>query len=171
MTPLNFNCLSCVFPTGSGTSWSCLGTTTLLSHTPSITYSSSKSNKCLLSYFKESVVYTSTYLYVPGMNQYILTQITLTLNFHSGTITLATLTSLLPTLVLRFAGRILPLRSLLDCQTANARLTTSKLPQPSVNLIDVAASPSILRSCVCTSGRKTCTLHLQVAPSCIGSIG
>ena len=38
-----------------------------------------------------------------------------TLHFHSGTITLATLTSLLPTLVWRFAGRILPLWSLLDC--------------------------------------------------------
>ena len=77
---------------------------------------------------------------------------------HSGTITLATLTSLLPTLVRRFAGSILPLRSLLDCQVAYARLATSKLPQPSVNLIDVAASPSILCSCVCTSCCETCTL-------------
>ena len=100
------------------------------------------------------------------MYQYILrlTQVTLTLHFHSGTITLATLTSLLPTLVRRFAGRILPLRSLLrlDCQADNARLATPKLPQPSVNLIDVAALPSILHSCICTSGRETCTFVLAV---------
>ena len=94
--------------------------------------------------------------------QYILSQITLTLHFHSGTITLATLTRLIPMLVRRFAGRILPLCSLLDCQAANARLATSKLPQPSVNLLDVAASPSILHSCVCTSCRETCTLVLAV---------
>ncbi len=37
-------------------------------------------------------------------------------HFISGTITLAAVTSLLPTLVRRFAGRILPIRRLLDCQ-------------------------------------------------------
>ena len=46
--------------------------------------------------------------------QYILTHITLTLHLHSGTIMLATLTSLLPTLVRRFAGRILPTGKLAD---------------------------------------------------------
>jgi hypothetical protein len=45
----------------------------------------------------------------------ILTHFQLTLHFLSGTIT-ATLTSLLPTLVRRFAGSILPIQSLLDCQ-------------------------------------------------------
>jgi hypothetical protein len=85
------------------------------------------------------------------MYQYILTQIALTLYFQSGTITLATLMSLLPMLVRSFAGRILPIRSLLDCQASQARLATPKLPQPRVNLIDVAAAPSILRSCVCTT--------------------
>ena len=43
-------------------------------------------------------------------------------------------------------------------QAANVWLATSKLPQPSVNLIDVTASPSILCSCICTSCRETCTL-------------
>ncbi len=63
--------------------------------------------------------------------------------------------SRVPTLVRRFASRILPFRSLLDCQAANARLVRPKLPQPRDNNIDVAALPSILRSCVCTSGRET----------------
>ena len=48
--------------------------------------------------------------------------------------------------VRRFAGSILPIGSLLDCQAAQAWLATSKLPQPRVNLIDVAATPAILRS-------------------------
>jgi hypothetical protein len=64
-------------------------------------------------------------------------------HFISGTITLAAITSLLPTLVRRFAGRILPILSLLDCQAAQARLATSKLPQPRVDLIDVAVTPAI----------------------------
>ncbi len=80
------------------------------------------------------------------MYEYILIQIQLTLHFQSGTITLDTLTSLLPTLVRRFADRILPSRSLLDRQAAQARLATSKLPQPRVDLVDVAATPAILRS-------------------------
>ena len=75
---------------------------------------------------------------------YILIQITLILHFQSGAIALATLTSLLPTLVRRcgFAGSILPIGSLLECQAAQAWLATSKLPQPRVNLIDVAATPA-----------------------------
>jgi hypothetical protein len=97
------------------------------------------------------------------MNTYILTQITLTLDFQSGTITIiATLTSLLPTLVRRFAGRILSMRSLLDCQATQARLVTPKHPQPRVNLIDVAATPSILRSYVCATCRETRILQLRL---------
>ncbi len=71
------------------------------------------------------------------MYQYILTQITLTLHFKSGIITLATATSLLPMPVSHFAGSMLPLCSLLDCQATQARLATPKLPQPCVNLINV----------------------------------
>jgi hypothetical protein len=66
--------------------------------------------------------------------------------FISGTIVLVAITSLLPTLVRRSAGRILPIRSLLDCQAAQARLATSKHPQPRVDLIDIAATPAILRA-------------------------
>jgi hypothetical protein len=57
-------------------------------------------------------------------------------SFQSGKIAFATLTSLLLTLVLCFAGSNLPLCSLLDCQATQARLATSKdskLPQPLVN--------------------------------------
>ena len=79
------------------------------------------------------------------MYQYILTQITLTFHFLSGRSIIATATSLLLTLVLCSAGSILPLSSLLDCQATQARLATPKLPQPRVNLIDVAAAPAILR--------------------------
>ncbi len=75
-------------------------------------------------------------------------------HFISGTTILAAITSLLPTLVRRFADRILPVRSLLDCQAAQARLATSKHPQPRVYLIDVAATPAIFRCCVCTSRRE-----------------
>ena len=81
-------------------------------------------------------------------------------SFQSGTIAFATLTSLLPTLVRCFAGSNLPLCSLLDSQAAQARLATSKLPQPRVNLVDVAAAPAILRSSVCTTRRETRTLVL-----------
>ncbi len=49
--------------------------------------------------FQGSFVQTSTYWYVPVMYMYILTQITLTHYFQSGTIALVTITSLLPTLV------------------------------------------------------------------------
>ncbi len=80
-------------------------------------------------------------------------------HFISGTITLAVFTSLPSTLVLRFADRILPILSLLDCQAAKARLATSKvdskLPQPRVDYIDVAATPAILCCCVCTTRLET----------------
>ena len=88
-------------------------------------------------------VHTSTYSYNSNTH------------FISGTIILAAITCLLPTLVRCFAGRILPIRSLLDCQAAQARLATSKHPQPRVDLIDVAATPAIFRCCVCTSRRET----------------
>jgi hypothetical protein len=106
---------------------------------------------CTESVLKENSTYfvLCTYLWLKVhtcLYQYILIQITLILHFQSGTIALATLTSLLPTLVRRFAGSILPIGSLLDCQAAQAWLATSKLPQPRVNLIDVAATPAILRS-------------------------
>ncbi len=68
------------------------------------------------------------------------------IQIKSGTITLMTFTSLLPTLFWRFVGRILPIWSLLYCQASKARLATYKLPQPRVNLIDFAATPATLRA-------------------------
>jgi hypothetical protein len=56
-------------------------------------------------------------------------------------IILAAITSLLPTLVGRFA---LPIQSLLDCQATQARLATSIHPQPRVDLVDVTATPANL---------------------------
>jgi hypothetical protein len=72
--------------------------------------------------------------------------------------------SLLHTLVLCFAGSNLPLCSLLDCQATQARLATSKLPQPLVNLVGVAATPAILCQCssVCTTLKETWILVLAV---------
>jgi len=96
------------------------------------------------------------------MYQYILVQITLTLHFQSGTTILATPTRLLPAHVRCFAGSLLPIKSLIDCQASQARLTTPKLPQPCVNLIDIAATPSIRCSCVSTAHRETCTPILAV---------
>jgi hypothetical protein len=66
---------------------------------------------------------------------YIRTHITLTLHFQSGTISLAALAS--------------------RAQATQARLASPKRPQPRVNLINVAAALSILRSCICTTHRET----------------
>ncbi len=124
-----------------------------------------------LQYFCKHSVYQyaqSTYSVHTCLYEYILLQMQPTLHFQSGTITLVTLTSLLPTLVRRSAGRIFPIRSLLDCQAAQARLAKSKLPQPRVNLIDVAAMPAILRSCVCTTCRETWILVLAVLGGIVG---
>jgi hypothetical protein len=92
----------------------------------------------------------------------ILIQITPILHFQSGNIPHATLTSLLPTLVRRFTGSILPIRSLIYGQAAQVRLATSKLPQTRVDFIDVAATPAILHCCVCTTRRETRILVLAV---------
>ncbi len=55
-------------------------------------------------------------------------------------------------LVWRFAGSILLVWSLLDYQATQTSLASCKLPQPLVDLIEVAAAPSIL-CCVCTTCR------------------
>ena len=50
---------------------------------------------------------------------------------------------------------LLSLRLLLECllntQTTQAGLATSKTPQPQVNLVDIAAPPSVSRCCVGTA--------------------
>ncbi len=48
------------------------------------------------------------------------------------------------------------------CQATQARLATSKLPQPLINQVDVAATPAILRSSVCTTLRETRIFVLAV---------
>ena len=89
------------------------------------------------------------YQYIPVQTcTYIHTWFTTTLHFESGSIRLATPTSLQSTLVSFIAGSVLPVSSLLDCQTTQAWLASPKLPQPRVDLIDIAAVPSIQRSCI-----------------------
>ncbi len=83
-------------------------------------------------------------------------------HFISGTITLAAVTSLLPTRVRRFAGRILPIRSLLDWKAAKARLCHVQTATATCDLIDIAATPAILCCCVCTTRRETWILVLAV---------
>ena len=66
-----------------------------------------------------------------------------TLHFESGLICLVTQKSLLSMRVPFIAGSVLPLCSLLDSQTTQAWLAEPKLPQPLVDLIDIAAAPAI----------------------------
>ncbi len=80
----------------------------------------------------------------------------------TGTISFATRASLLPPLVRWFAGIFLLLFSFLYCQSTYARLATSKLPQPWVDLVDVTTAPAILCSSVCTTSRETWSLVLAV---------
>ena len=101
-------------------------------------------------------VHRCTYWYKsvhPSIYQYI--QVCTTLHFKSGAICLAMPTSLSWTLVPVNAGRLLPVFSVFNWQTTQARLATSKLPQPRVNLIDIAATPAIHRCGISAAHRET----------------
>ena len=69
-------------------------------------------------------------------------------NFPSGSIRLATQTSLRRTLLPVNDLSELSIGSLLNRKTSQAWLPASKLPQPRVDLIDIAALPSIPRCCI-----------------------
>ena len=63
--------------------------------------------------------------------------------FESGWIRLAMTYSCCCTLVLCIAHSFLPFCGLFDGQASQAGLATPKLPQPRVDLIDIAAPPSV----------------------------
>jgi hypothetical protein len=72
------------------------------------------------------------------------------------------------TLDLFFAHSFLPLRSILQRQTTQAGLAAPKLPQPGVNLIDIAAPPCICCRCVSAPEREALRL-LNLSVTCEGS--
>jgi hypothetical protein len=89
------------------------------------------------------------YLYVrsqKGQNHF-----SLQIRPYPANIRLATPASFPSTLELFLACSFLPLSSLLDCQTTQAGLAAPKLPQPGVNLIDIAAQHSVCSSRVSTT--------------------
>ncbi len=93
-----------------------------------------------------NMVYTGTYRYIQvhtSSSWYTHTKVTTTFHFKSGLIRLATPASFPTTLEVSLACSFLPLSSLLDCQTTQAGLAAPKLPQPWVDLIDIAAPPSV----------------------------
>ena len=82
------------------------------------------------------------------------------LYFESGFAGLTTPTGLCCTLLACFLRCDLPLECLLNTQTTQAGLATSKTPQPQVNLVDIAAPPSVSSSSVGTAVREARILAL-----------
>ncbi len=91
------------------------------------------------------------YLYIPVL--YILGTYTVKhlLYFESGFACLVTPTVLCCTLLAYFTSCDLPLACLLNTQTTKEGLATSQTPQPQVNLVDIAAPPSIISCWVGTT--------------------
>jgi hypothetical protein len=99
---------------------------------------------------KTSADHASDILLYTSISKYILVydvsyNLTPPLYFESGLVRLATPTgicsTLLPSRYLPLSG--LPYCSLLDCQPSQAGPSAPKLPQPRVDLIDIAAQPSV----------------------------
>ena len=88
-------------------------------------------------------VHTRSILDITGTNMY-----RTHFNFPSGSIRLATPTSLRRTLLPVIDLSELSIGSLLNRKTSQAWLSASKLPQPLVDLIDIAALPSFQRCCI-----------------------
>jgi hypothetical protein len=85
------------------------------------------------------------------------------LYFESGFSCLAAPTDLCRTLLACFARCYLPLECLLNTQTTQAglaRLARKKTSQPQVNLVDIAAPPSVGSCCVSTAIREAWILAL-----------
>ncbi len=85
---------------------------------------------------------------------------TTTFYFESGLIRLAMSASFPCTLEPFMACSFLPLSSRFDCQTTQAGLAAPKLPQPGVNLADIAAPRSVCSSRVSATIRKARILAL-----------
>jgi hypothetical protein len=91
-----------------------------------------------------SKVYTYTYKHILVHTFiYTHTKVTTTFHFKSGLIRLAMPASFPTTPERSLACSFLPLSSLLDCQTTQAGLAAPKLPQQLVDLMDIAAPPSV----------------------------
>ena len=100
---------------------------------------------------KYTKVYTPIYSYKKAST---------TFHFESGLIRLVLPASFPSTLEPFIARSFLPVSSLLDCQTTQAGLAAPKLPQPGVNLVDIAAPPSVCSSRVSATVRKARILAL-----------
>ena len=61
------------------------------------------------------------------------------------------------------SGSLLPLSSFLHIESTQSRFAPSKLPQPWVDLIHIAATPAIRRRRVGTAHWEACILALAVA--------
>jgi hypothetical protein len=95
--------------------------------------------KCKIIHFLASSV-RNMYIQVHGIYCHVRihTKVTTTFHFESGLIRLATLTSFQSKLEPFIACSILPLCSILHRQTTQAGLAAPQLPQPGVNLKDIA---------------------------------
>ncbi len=82
--------------------------------------------------------------------------------FESGMSSLAASSCLCCVLFLCIDHSLLPCFSLLDSQAPQPRLAASELPQPRINLRDIAAAPSVHSSSVSTSKREAWILALAV---------
>ena len=85
---------------------------------------------------------------------YTYKKVTTPFHFKSGLIRLALPASFPSMRELFQACSFVPLSSLLDCQTTQAGLAAPKLPQPGVNLVDIAAPPSVCSNRVSATIRK-----------------
>ena len=97
------------------------------------------------------LIHTRTYSYILSNN---------TVYFESGWIRLAMTYCRCCTLVPCIAHSILPFCGLFDGQASQAGLAAPKLPQPRVDLIDIAAPPSVRCSSVGTAIREARILAL-----------
>jgi hypothetical protein len=81
--------------------------------------------------------------------------------FESGLIRLATPTGLCSTLLQCLACMGLPHCSLLECQSSQAGPSAPKKPQ--VDLIDIAAPPSVCSCCICSCRLKYRLCYTSIA--------
>jgi hypothetical protein len=114
--------------------------------------------------FSESdiLVYTSIYIV------YVLFKFITTTQVHleSFSLRLVPPKSLNSTRMTFMPVSLHPFFSCLNWQTTKSWLSTSKLPQPRVNLIDIAATPALHRCCVsaahaCWTGEGSSESHFQ----------
>ncbi len=97
------------------------------------------------------LIHTRTYSYILVYTRTLTCSYYNTVYFESGWIRLAMTYCRCYTLVPCIAHSILPFCGLFDCQASQAGLAAPKLPQPRVDLINIAAPPSVRCSRVGTA--------------------